>query len=220
MKTSIQMNQKSDLIYTSLIAAMREIGAVKKDRMNQSQNYQYRGIEDFVNACHPVFAKHGIFISTTIKDVKREERPTRSGGINIYTNILVSFKFFAQDGSYVESELAGEAMDSGDKSTNKALSAALKYCLAQMLLIPFDMVDSEKDSPEMIQVPLIQQAAKKLETKLDLEPLTIESQYLELLHDMKDQFNKTEMAKLMPKSNWTHETYAKGIQYLNSKKTN
>lgn len=159
------------------------------------------------------------FISTTIKDVKREERPTRSGGINIYTNILVSFKFFAQDGSYVESELAGEAMDSGDKSTNKALSAALKYCLAQMLLIPFDMVDSEKDSPEIVQEPQIQQAAKKLQAKFDLEPLTIESQYLELLHEMKDQFNKTEMAKLMPKSNWTQETFIKGLQYLNSQKT-
>lgn len=213
------MNQ-SNLIHQKLIHAMRDVGAVSKDRTNQSQGYKYRGIEDFVNAVHPVFCKHGIFISTNIKDVKREERPTRSGGINIYTNIVVEFTFYAEDGSYVSSELCGEAMDSGDKSTNKAMSAALKYCLSQMLLIPFDMVDSEKDSPT------ITEAAAKIATKLNVEnipplpdlptaPVTSKSfEYLQLLNANRKSFSTSEYKKLSPNDTWDDERYARGIEYL------
>jgi hypothetical protein len=42
------------------------------------------------------------------------------------------------DGSSVTTVITGEAMDSGDKATNKAMSVALKYALLQMFLIPTD----------------------------------------------------------------------------------
>ena len=43
-------------------------------------------------------------------------------------------------------------MDSGDKSFNKAMSAAYKYALFQVFCVPTEeMVDSEVDSPEPLQ---------------------------------------------------------------------
>lgn len=202
---------------------MREIGAVKKEKTNQSQGYKYRGIEDFVNACHPIFAKHGVYISTTIDRVSREERPTRSGGVNIYTNLIAKFTFYAEDGSCVSTELPGEAMDNGDKSTNKALSAALKYCLAQMLLIPFDMIDSEIHSPDVVlkEPTRLQQAADKLADDLNLEVLNYgddiieaKTEYINLLRVNQKSFSPTEFKKMQPSDLWDLAKYKKGIQYL------
>jgi len=214
------------LIYPKMIAIMKDIKAVKKDRVNVSQNYQYRGIEDFINQCHPVFANHGVFLTTYVKDIKREDRPTRSGGINIYTHLMVEFTFHAEDGSCIKTEVPGEAMDSGDKSTNKALSAALKYCLAQMLLVPFDMLDSEKDSPEVIPSQAMDKAVDKLTTRMNmvvnenqLDSTTnnmknLRSTYLNMLAQMQKDLSQGDLKKLSPTDLWVEATYIKGIEYL------
>ena len=53
------------------------------------------------------------------------------------------------DGSSVETVNVGEAMDSGDKGFNKAMSIALKYSLLQMFLIPTEeQKDPDATTPE------------------------------------------------------------------------
>ena len=42
----------------------------------------------------------------------------------------------AEDGSKTTARMIGEAMDSGDKATNKAMSAAYKYAAFQTFAIP------------------------------------------------------------------------------------
>jgi hypothetical protein len=67
----------------------------------------------------------------------------------IYSVIKVRYTFYTTDGSSVESVVVGEAMDSGDKSMNKAMSAAFKYACFQTFCIPTEeMIDSESESPE------------------------------------------------------------------------
>lgn len=215
----------SNLIYKKMIDAMRDIGAIGKDRTNPAQGYKYRGIDEFLNACHPVFAKHGIFLTTQIKSIVREERATRSGGINTYTNMQVLFNFHAEDGSTISTELPGEAMDTGDKSTNKALSAALKYCLAQMLLIPLDMHDSEAASPEKVEMKIkpnvVTQASEQIISSMpnmgfipeeDTNGLRLE--YLNLLNKHKTYFTPDQIKTMQPGKNWDNDKYARGIDYI------
>jgi hypothetical protein len=86
----------------------------------------------------------------------REERTTAKGGVLIYTILTVKFTFYASDGSFVSSVTEGEAMDSADKSTNKAMSAALKYCLMQMLLIPTEeLKDADANTYEVAAKPVV-----------------------------------------------------------------
>ena len=55
----------------------------------------------------------------------REERQTAKGGFLMYTILTVEFDLVsAKDGSKALACTIGEAMDSGDKSANKAQSAA------------------------------------------------------------------------------------------------
>jgi hypothetical protein len=65
------------------------------------------------------------------------ERQSKSGGALFYTTVEVEFDFVcAEDGSLHTVKTFGEAMDSSDKSTNKAMSAAYKYACLQAFAIP------------------------------------------------------------------------------------
>lgn len=133
-------------IYAQMSAVMNDIDPIKKDRdanINDRQKYKFRGIDDIYNACQRVMAKHKVFCVPIVLDFKREERETKSGGALFYTILKVKYKFFAEDGSFVTSIVYGEAMDTSDKSTNKALSAALKYVFLQIFMIP---TEEEKDT--------------------------------------------------------------------------
>jgi hypothetical protein len=138
------------MIYKKLIAILQEVDAIGKNKKNLGQGYMFRGIDDMYNAIHPLFSKNGVFITSEVLNSKREERQAAKGGNLIYTIVTCKFNFYAEDGRSVSSTLDGEAMDSGDKSTNKAMSAALKYALMQMFLIPTEeKLDTEYESPEV-----------------------------------------------------------------------
>lgn len=136
-------------INAAIIGIMRKVGAIGKDRKNQQQGYNFRGIDDAMNALHHLFADEGVFITTEVLEQTREERQNKSGGLLIYSILKVRFTFHALDGSMRICEMIGEGMDSGDKASNKSLSVALKYALLQMFLIPTkEFIDPENDNPE------------------------------------------------------------------------
>lgn len=137
-------------IYTLIPKIMREIGAIEKNRKNSQQGYTFRGIDDVYNALHDPLAINGVFYVPEVLESKVVERASKSGGILVNTVVKMRFQFFADDGSSVSVTTIGEGMDSGDKSSNKAMSAALKYALVQMFCIPTaDEKDSENDSHEV-----------------------------------------------------------------------
>jgi hypothetical protein len=137
-------------IYEALSAIMLEITHIGKTKTNTQQNFKYRGIDDIMNELHSLFAKNSVIILPLVKDIKQDERQTKSGGVLIYTKLTVQYDFIASDGSFVSTVAIGEAMDSGDKSTNKAMSVALKYVLLQMFLIPTeDMTDPDATTHEV-----------------------------------------------------------------------
>ena len=137
------------LIYAAIAAMVGEIGAISKDKRNtQGTGYNYRGIDDVMNALNPLLAKHQVFIVPEALDKTREDRASRSGGNLIFTSITMRYTFYAVDGSSVSAVVVGEGMDSGDKSTNKAMAVAMKYAMFQVFCIPTEeMTDSDADTP-------------------------------------------------------------------------
>lgn len=136
-------------IHSVIPLIMGEVGAIEKRRRNQQQNYSFRGIDDAYSAFQPIFAKYGVFVMPTVLTTTREERQTKNGGALIYTMITVKHSFYADDGSCLECVTIGEAMDSGDKSSNKAMSAAMKYALLEVFCVPTEADnDTENHSPE------------------------------------------------------------------------
>lgn len=141
---------KTPLIYKQIAAMMGDVKKIAKDRKNPHQNYKFRGIDDVYNSVHDIFAKHKVFTVPEVINAVHEERKSHKGGVLIYRILTIKYTFFAEDGSFIETIVIGEAMDSGDKAGNKAMSVAHKYALLQILLIPTDdPKDPEIDSPEV-----------------------------------------------------------------------
>lgn len=117
-------------------AALSQAG-ISKDRRNQQQGYNFRGIDDVYNVLSPLLAKHGLCILPRMISRHCEERQTAKGGILFYVTVEAEFDFVcAEDGTKHTVRTFGEAMDSGDKATNKAMSAAYKYAAFQAFAIP------------------------------------------------------------------------------------
>ena len=121
---------------TSVIARLAKEG-IGKDRKNEQQGYKFRGIDDVYNALAPILAENHLCILPRVQSREVIERQTRSGSTLFYVNVNVDFHFVsAKDGSTHVVAMPGEAMDSGDKATNKAMSAAYKYACLQAFCIP------------------------------------------------------------------------------------
>ena len=145
----------SNLIYKKMSDVMKDVGAIGKDQKNTQQGFKFRGIDQFVNALYPALTKHGVFMSPRAVDFHQELKDVVRGsgkaGVDKHVSILMEYDFYAEDGSKVTvGPVPAEGLDSGDKATNKALSAALKYALIQTFSIPTeDMAEADFESPEI-----------------------------------------------------------------------
>lgn len=127
------------LVYAAMAAVMSDIGSsgISKSRKNQQQGYSFRGIDEVYNALSPILAKHRLLILPRVMSRHQDERTTKSGSPLFYTVVDVEFDLVcADDGSRHTIRTVGEAMDSADKSSNKAMSAAFKYAAMQAFCIP------------------------------------------------------------------------------------
>lgn len=126
-----------------VLQAIRDVMAdlsregIAKGRSNTQQGYKFRGIDDVYNALAPVLAKHALVITPRVLSRQKEVVATAKGGTLFYVTVDMEFELAsAVDGSAKVARMFGEAMDSGDKATNKAMSAAYKYMAMQEFCIP------------------------------------------------------------------------------------
>ena len=127
-------------VYSAISAVQRDVAAVgidKSRRNNQGGGYNFRGIDDVYNVLSPIMARHGLCIMPRIVSREITERASKAGGVLFYVVVVAEFDFVAaEDGSKHTVRTYGEAMDSGDKATNKAMSAAYKYAAFMTFAIP------------------------------------------------------------------------------------
>ena len=166
------MAENTPLIYKKIIEVMADINAIGKDRRNQQQGFQFRGIDDVMNELHSSLAKGGVFVLPKVLEETRTTGKTSRGGDMFYTRLKINFGFYAEDGSHVDAVVIGEAMDTGDKASNKALSIGLKYAMLQVFCIPTeDEKDPDAVSPQPAAGTMQQQPQqKKPAAKFDFEP--------------------------------------------------
>lgn len=117
-------------------AALSKVG-ISKDSRNQVQNFNFRGIDAVYNTISPLLAENGLCILPRMLSRSCEERTNTKGTALFYVTVEAEFDLVSsEDGSKHTIKTFGEAMDSGDKATNKAMSAAYKYACFQAFAIP------------------------------------------------------------------------------------
>ena len=112
-------------------------GIAKAHKNTQGSGYMFRGIDDVYAALSPLLAKHRLVVIPRVIQRDVIERQSKNGGALFYVSVHAEFDFVsAIDGTTHTAATFGEAMDSGDKATNKAMSAAYKYAAFMTFAIP------------------------------------------------------------------------------------
>lgn len=139
-------------VLLSQVAA--ETGAVGKGERNQQGGYNFRGIDAVVNASAAAFRRHQVVVVPEVLDytygsVEVGRNRTRMA----HVTVQVRYTFHGPAGDSITTTVPGEAMDSGDKATAKAMSVAMRIALLQSLLLPTDEPDPDADHYERSDAP-------------------------------------------------------------------
>ena len=147
------------------VSAAMSADGIAKGRKNQQQGYSFRGIDDVLNALSSALVQAGLVILPRCTERIVVERETAKGGALFNVTCRVEFDLVStEDGSTHTVATYGEAMDSADKATNKAMSAAYKYLALLVFCIPTEAspdTDADFTTPEAT----VKAAAKPAEAK-------------------------------------------------------
>lgn len=136
----------------NVMADMAKAG-VGKNQTNTQQNFRYRGVDDVMDALAPSLSKHGLIILPHVLSRDVVERESRQGSKLFHTLLQLEYELVcAGDGSHAKvGPIFGEAMDSGDKATNKAMAVAFKYFAIQTFCIPVSGDDPDAETHEVAE---------------------------------------------------------------------
>ena len=132
---------------------MEDVGVVGKnarmDSGGRGPSYAFRSHDDVVAAVQPALVRHGVVVTPRVVDQYREmiERDGRSAMFHVA--LLVEFTFTGPMGDSLQACTSGEALDTSDKASNKAMTAAHKYALTMALSIPTEGDEHESVREEV-----------------------------------------------------------------------
>lgn len=121
-----------------MVEAMKSIGAVRKGDRNDFHKFMFRGIDAVVNAVSPALQKAGVVVTPHLVSLERRTMQTGQGKATNSIDVIVDYTFTGPAGDSITARVPGEAFDSGDKATPKAMSVAFRIALLQALALPTD----------------------------------------------------------------------------------
>ena len=145
------MYEAKPTVVEALLSVMGEVQAIGKKDRNAQQGYSFRGIDATVNAVGPAFRKHGVICLPLSCEAHYRDATTTTGKQAREVTVIVSYRFYGPAGDYLDCQVPGESMDSGDKGSPKAMSVAYRTGLLQALCIPTD--EPEPDSQTFERAP-------------------------------------------------------------------
>lgn len=141
-------------LYQKLISITEEIGVIEKTGRNNQQGYAFMEQAQIVAELRPLLKKYGVAImpETLSRTVDRYEVTRSNGkhGVDVHASVQMRFTIINADKpeeQFVCAWDGGEAIDSGDKATNKAITASNKYFLIKLFNIS-DKDDADASSPQ------------------------------------------------------------------------
>lgn len=143
-----------------IAAVMGDMQGIGKNQTNSAQGWKFRGIEDITLVMRPLLAKHGIVCLPDHREAEVRDVTTAKGGHAQEARICT--RWTVTDG---RTELVaitwGQAIDTGDKALNKAMTASFKYLLLQVFC-----VSDADDDPDPSTVERGEDPAVKLRSRL------------------------------------------------------
>lgn len=134
---------------------MRDVGIIgKRDRMDApGAKYNFRGIDRVINAVGAVLRKHGVLVVPELVSAEYRDVTRKEGGRSHECLVVMRYRWTGPAGDEIVCTVAGENLDTSDKSTSKAQTVAWRTCLIQMLAIPTGDPDPDSINIERGEQP-------------------------------------------------------------------
>lgn len=136
---------------SALSYVYRRVGYVQK-RTSRGLNYSFAGEAELIRHLRPVMAEAGLVgpIPVGVDHTVEEHSPTRGGARQTRHVVVVRFRLLhAPSGEALDIVAPGFGIDTGDKGTSKAMTAAYKYALRQTFCI--ETGDDPDETPSATQ---------------------------------------------------------------------
>lgn len=130
-------------VVQAINAVMNDVQGIAKRERNQTQGFNFRGIDATINAVGPALREHGVIFVPLAETITAEQYETTKGTTMRNVVVRVRWSIYGPDGDHIEACTYGEAADAGDKAISKAHSVAYRTCLLQTLCIPTDEPDPD-----------------------------------------------------------------------------
>lgn len=130
------MNTTTSQLAAAKTRVMEQVSYVQKQRANNLP-CSFAGVQAVIANLRPAMNAEGLSITPVKMDIVKSESFTNSKK-TLINHVIVNVTYKMTHAASGESETIqalGESMDSGDKGCNKAMTAALKYCLMEAFLL-------------------------------------------------------------------------------------
>jgi hypothetical protein len=168
-------------LYQKLLKITEAVGTIEKTGRNSQQNYAFIEQAQIVAELRPQLAKWGVVIipetvgrtvdryTKTVPGYKPNDPPKEQA--TIHANVVSRYTVVNADNpdeKFTSEWDGGEALDTSDKATNKAITASYKTYVMKLFNIS-DKEDADSESPE---VPAQRSNEPRYEAVEEPEPAT------------------------------------------------
>lgn len=140
--------------WSRVMGEVRSIGKGDQFDGGRAGRFAFRGVDRALNAFGPACRKHGVVVAQHRVEPTYRDITTKSGGSMRECTVLVTYRIYGPSGDHFECQAAGEASDSGGRSTPKAQSIALRTLLLNGGLVPTEDRDADAAQFERGEAPV------------------------------------------------------------------
>lgn len=135
-------------VHVAWARVMADVQSIAKgDRRDDvGGRYNFRGVDRVVNAVGPALRRHGVLVlPTKVLSIEHREARTAKGTVMDDCTVTVQWTIVGPDGDSLPTlESAGQATDTQDKATSKAISVAQRVLFLASLQIPTQDPDIDR----------------------------------------------------------------------------
>jgi hypothetical protein len=149
-------------VLEALANVMADVTSIGKSDFNDFHKFNFRGIDTVLKAVGPAFRDHRIVPVPELRQVHSDDLTAKDGKRKRGVTLTVAFTFYGPRGDCVTTVVPGEANDTEDKATSKAMSVAYRTALLQVLAIPTGERDPHAGAPVSPKLAALREEVKQL----------------------------------------------------------
>lgn len=149
-------------VIEALADVMAQVTSIGKSDFNDFHKFNFRGIDTVLKHVGPAFRDHRIVPVPELREVHSDDLTAKDGKRKRGVTLKVAYTFYGPRGDSITTVVPGEANDTEDKATSKAMSVAYRTALLQVLAIPTGERDPHAGAPVSPKLAALREEVKKL----------------------------------------------------------